>query len=198
MDRRLFLQFPLVATALTAGAKMASAHGAAKTAAMAPAEPGPPKKGIKVDRGKDRNQEELHIMGGQFDLKVSSSDSNGQFLLYDTIRIEKGGPALHLHYSQDEFFYVISGEFLVKVGDDSFRLGAGDFAFAPRMVAHAFAKVSDGPGQMLVMFQPAGTMEDFFKQMAKMGSAIPKDQEKRLKQLWKDHGMEIVGPPLKV
>jgi hypothetical protein len=49
---------------------------------------------------------------------------------------------------------------------------------------------------MLVLFQPAGTMEHFFKEMAKLGPEIPKSQETTLKQLWADHGMEILGPPL--
>jgi len=77
-------------------------------------------------------------------------------------------------------------------------LKAGDSAFAPRKTPHAFAKISEGEGQMLVLFQPAGSMEDFFKQMSKLGKNIPKDQEHLLKDLWAAHGMEIVGPPLKV
>jgi hypothetical protein len=33
--------------------------------------------------------------------------------------------------------------------------------------------------------------------MSKLGKKIPKNQEVALKQLWAEHGMEIVGPPLK-
>jgi len=183
MNRRLFLQFPLVASAMLTHAQTGKTD--------------PPKRGFKVAGRKDRYQEELLIMGGQFDCKVSSKDTNGQWCIYDTYRREKGGPALHFHHNQDEWFYVISGEFIIKVGDDQFNLSPGDAAFAPRKIPHAFAKISEGPAQMLVMFQPAGTMEDFFKQMAKLGKAIPKDQEKKLKELWHTHGMEIVGPPLK-
>jgi len=183
MHRRLFLQFPLVAAAIAAQAQ--SSHDTQ------------PKKGFKVEGHKDRYEEELLIMGGQFDCKVSSKDSGGELLIYDTYRQEKGGPALHIHHQQDEWFYVISGEFIIKVGEDMFNLKPGDSAFAPRKIPHAFAKVSDGDGQMLVLFQPAGAMEDFFKQMAKLGPHVPKDQEKNLKQLWHDHGMEIVGEPLK-
>ncbi|TMI77795.1 MAG: cupin domain-containing protein, partial [Bacteroidetes bacterium] len=71
----------------------------------------------------------------------------------------KGGPAFHLHYRQDEWFYVIKGDFIVRVADDTFTLKPGDSAFAPRTIPHAFAKTSDGEGQMLVLFQPAGMME---------------------------------------
>jgi mannose-6-phosphate isomerase-like protein (cupin superfamily) len=184
MKRRLFLQFPLVASTLIAEAQNPPQQR--------------PKKGIKVAKGKDYYQEELLIMGGQFDCKVSGKSTNGELCIYDTIRHEKGGPALHLHHAQDEWFYVIKGEFIVKVGDDTFSLKDGDSAFAPRTIPHTFAKVSEGDAQMLVLFQPAGSMEDFFKQMSKLGANVPKDQEHKLKELWAAHGMEIVGPPLKV
>ena len=183
MDRRLFLQFPLLASALALHAKNYSKTNSSK--------------GFVVRAGRDRYQEELNIMGGQFDCKVSSKDTDGALLIYDTVRQEKGGPALHFHQSQDELFYIIKGEFIVKVGDDSFNLRAGDFAFAPRKIPHTFAKTNDGEGQMLVMFQPAGSMEDFFKEMGKFGRNIPKDMEHTVKDLFSTHGMQVVGPPLK-
>lgn len=183
MNRRLFLQFPLAASAL-----MTTAQTTPKNR---------PRKGIKVEKGKDRFQEELLIMGGQFDCKISAKDTNGDLCVYDTIRQEKGGPALHIHHHQDEWFYIIKGEFIVKVGEETFNLKAGDSAFAPRTIAHAFAKTSEGEAQMLVLFQPAGSMEDFFKEMAKLGKNIPKNQAEVLKELWETHGMEVVGPPLK-
>jgi mannose-6-phosphate isomerase-like protein (cupin superfamily) len=189
MDRRSFVQFPLFAAALAADVNIANAQVSQN---------GRPKKGIKVDHGKDRFQDELLMMGGQFDCKVSGKDTDGQLCIYDTYREEKGGPALHLHHGQDEWFYVIRGEFVVKVGDELLNLKAGDCALAPRKVAHAFAKVSDGPAQMLVLFQPAGSIEEFFKEMSKLGKEIPKDWQKSLAQLMRKHGMELVGPPLKV
>ena len=183
MQRRLFLQFPLIASALVAKANNDR--------------PNRPNKGFKVAANQDRYQEELFIMGGKFDCKVSSKDTDGDLLIYDTVRHSKGGPAMHLHYHQDEWFYVIKGEFMVQVGEEKFRLTAGDSAFAPRTVPHAFANITEGEGQMLVLFQPAGSMEDFFAQMAKIGKEVPKNQEETLKELWAKHGMKIVGPPLK-
>jgi len=108
MRRRSFLQFPLAASTLVSQAQPLSKDR--------------PNKGFKVDANKDRYQEELLIMGGKFDCKVSSRDTEGDLLIYDTIRQEKGGPAFHLHHFQDEWFYVISGDFIVKVGDEFFSL----------------------------------------------------------------------------
>jgi mannose-6-phosphate isomerase-like protein (cupin superfamily) len=195
MNRRLFLQFPLVASALVADAHDPKIPHDPKTPHDLNKDT--PDKGFKVAAGKDRSQEELLIMGGQFDCKVSGKDTNGALLIYDTLRQEKGGPALHLHHAQDEWFYVMKGEFIVKIGEETFQLKVGDTAFAPRKIPHAFAMISEGEGQVMVLFQPAGSMEDFFKEMSKLGKEIPKNQEARLKELWHEHGMELVGPPLK-
>jgi uncharacterized cupin superfamily protein len=37
-----------------------------------------------------------------------------------------GGGPRHLHHDQDEWIYVIDGEFDFEVGDEQFRLGAGE------------------------------------------------------------------------
>ena len=192
MKRRIFLQIPLLATALVAANQIYADEGPDKTTAKER-----PMKGFKVSTGKARFQKGLNIMGGQFNCIVSSEDTKGELLIYNTVRQEKGGPALHLHHEQDEWFYVIKGEFIVKVGEDTFNLNVGDSAYAPRKIPHAFAKINEGEGQVLVLFQPAGSIEDFFEQMSKFGSSIPKDQEIILKNLYETHGMHVVGPPLK-
>jgi quercetin dioxygenase-like cupin family protein len=188
MKRRNFLKLSIATAAFAMAARAEEATS-----------PGPERagRGFQVGAQKDRYEEELLIMGGRFDLKVSGRDTGGDLCIYDTFRELKGGPALHRHHFQDEWFYVIRGEFMVRVGDDTLSLYPGDSAFAPRKIPHAFAKISDDAGQMLVLFQPAGSMEDFFRQMSKLGKDIPKNQETVLKQLWADHGMEIMGPPLK-
>jgi len=183
MKRRLFLQLPLALSALMADAQANPS--------------GRPNKGFKVAANKDRYQEELLIMGGRFDCKVSAKDTDGDLLVYDTVRQSKGGPAFHLHHQQDEWFYVIKGDFIVKVGEETYNLTAGDSAFAPRTIPHAFAKINEGEAQMLVLFQPAGTMEDFFKEMEKISKEVLPNQDEVLKGLWEKHGMKVVGPPLK-
>jgi quercetin dioxygenase-like cupin family protein len=190
--RRSFLQLPLAAAALALASKMrAATDDKSRDSTRA-------SQGFRVGANHDRHGEDLRIMGGKFNLLISSDDSGGDLLIYDTSRRQKGGPAFHRHHAQDEWFYVLRGEFVVRVGDETLTLRPGDSAFAPRKIPHAFAMTSEGEGQMLVLFQPAGSMEHFFHEMSKLGPAIPQNQETTLKQLWADHGMEIVGPPLKI
>jgi uncharacterized cupin superfamily protein len=54
-----------------------------------------------------------------------------------------------LHHKQDEWFYVIQGEFTAEVGDENFRRRPRDPLLAPRKVAHVWAQVSDKPGTLL-------------------------------------------------
>ena len=84
------------------------------------------------------------------------------------------------------------------MGYNTLELHPGDSALGPRKIPHAFAKIGEGDGQLLVLLQPAGSMEEFFHQMSKPGTAIPGNQEVVLKKLWEQHGMEVVGPPLQV
>lgn len=184
MKRRLFLQLPIAASFLTL---IAQGKNIARVDEH---------KGFKVDAGKDRFNEALALFGGTFTRKVSSKDTNGDFCVYDTTRKEKGGPGLHFHHDQDEWFYVMKGEFLFQVGDQTFTLKAGDSAFGPRKIPHAFAKTSEDEGQMLITFQPAGTIETFFVEASKMSVGIPKDFQRDFTELSRKHGMEVVGPPL--
>ena len=187
MKRRDFLKFPLAAAAFSS-----------IPLAVEPLADGLPRAnhGFRVGTQQDRDDASLSIMGGRFDLKVSAKDTGGELCIYDTVRSTKGGPPLHRHYSQDEWFYIIRGEFLVQVGDDKIKLAPGDSAFAPRRIPHTFAMTSDGEGQMLVLFQPAGSMEAFFREMSRLGKAVSAGQQLP-KRVWEEHGMELLGPPLK-
>lgn len=42
----------------------------------------------------------------------------------------------------------------------------GDSVFGLRKVPHSFAKIGAGDGKLLLLFQPAGQMEEFFKRSA--------------------------------
>lgn len=98
-----------------------------------------------------------------------------------------------MHQEQDEWFRVIKGEYDIKAGEELFRCKAGDSVFVPRKVAHAFAKVNEGPGILLTMFQPAGGMEEFFSERRKRGPFANQQEEQTF---WRTYGMEILGPPL--
>ena len=152
--------------------------------------------GINIPAGGDRFQEGRKVFGSRgIDFKMSSLDTNGDLFIVEVTDNSKGGPPRHLHHEQEEGFYVIAGEYIVEIGDGRYMLGPGDSVLAPREVPHAWAHVGEGTGRQLIVFQPAGKMEAFFGELAKV-AGIP--QPEVMQRLFSSHGMEMTGPPLPV
>jgi len=147
---------------------------------------------LRVAAGEDRFGEHRGLGISSIAFKVSTQDSGGLFILENTFR-EKGGPARHLHFDQDEWFYCLEGEFIVEVGEERIRLNPGDSLLATRKVPHVWAYAGDTRGRILITFMPAGKMEAFFREVTKADAMPPQDPG-----LWRAHGMELLGPPLPV
>jgi mannose-6-phosphate isomerase-like protein (cupin superfamily) len=152
-------------------------------------------KGIHVKSGKDRFDKPISLFEGDtFHTKVSAKDSDSDVYVFESSRVKEGGPSLHYHFDQDEFWYILSGEFLFKVGEETFTAKAGDSVFGPRKVPHAFAKIGEGEAKLLMFFQPAGKMEAFFKKLSEgVTKNMTAEEQDKLRE---EHGFKRVGPPL--
>ena len=154
-------------------------------------------KGFAVKSGESRSGQHLKMKGvtlNVLDLKISSKDTDGALAVFEqTGHTPKGGPPLHLHLFQDEMFYVVEGDYLFQVGEEKYQLSAGDTIFLPRKVQHAFVQLTD-KGRLIVTYQPAGKMEEFFKKTDAWTSP-PSAAEIAL--AFEACDMKVVGPPLK-
>ncbi|MCB0744565.1 MAG: cupin domain-containing protein [Ignavibacteriae bacterium] len=155
-------------------------------------------KGFKVKAGEARFKESYTMKGvtlNKLDIKISAKDTNGNLAVFEqTGHTPKGGPPLHIHPFQDEWFYVVEGEYLFQVGDEKFEMKSGDTIFLPRDIQHAFVQLTEN-GKMIVSYLPAGKMEDFFKATDKWTSPPSKEE---IVKVFADHDMKVVGPPLTV
>jgi len=176
VERRTFL-----GVAATALPMVASAQGAGVA------------KAVLVKAGEDRYGEHKGLGISTIDFKVAAEDSRGAALVIENTNRAKGGPARHLHVEQEELFYVIEGEYLMEIGQERFTLKPGDSVLAPRQLPHVWAYVGDSVGRILITFTPPGRMEAFFREVAKNNSMPPQDPK-----IWQAHGMELLGPPLRV
>ncbi len=147
---------------------------------------------LRVGVNEDRFGEHRGLGVSEITFKVTPKDSNDIFIIENTFH-EKGGPAKHLHYNQDEWFYAVEGVFLFEIGQEQFRLQPGDSVLAPRKIPHVWAYSGTQRGRILIAFLPAGKMESFFREVTKANAMPPQDPE-----LWHSHGMELLGPPWKV
>lgn len=153
------------------------------------------KNGFKVAKNSDRFDAAITLMEGDtFFTKIATADTDGDMFAFESTRVVKGGPPLHYHYTQDEWFYILEGEFSFKIGSEMFGAKAGDSLFGPRMVPHAFTKTNEGIARMLITYQPAGKMELYFKEVSQGLYKNLTEQEKQA--IRQAHGFEVVGPAL--
>ncbi|PJJ61014.1 cupin domain-containing protein [Hymenobacter chitinivorans] len=153
-------------------------------------------KGFLVKAGQDRASQPMALFDGDtFLTKIAAQDTEGDIYVFESSRVKEGGPAHHYHFDQDEWWYVLSGEFLIKVGDTVYEAKAGDSVFGPRMVPHSFAKVGAGEGRLLMIFQPAGKMEECFR---KISQGLTRNMSEAEQDAFRvAHGFKRVGPPLR-
>jgi quercetin dioxygenase-like cupin family protein len=143
-----------------------------------------------VEAGQDRLGE-THSLGFSTILfKVLPRETSSGLFVIEHKGLGHGGPPVHFHLHQEEWFYVMEGEVLFQVGDSQKRLTAGESILGPRGIPHGFAGVGEKPAHMLIAFTPAGKMEEFFRDVA-----VP-NGPKMDAPLFARYDMQYVGPPL--
>ena len=157
--------------------------------------------GFRVPAGEDRFGDHVKLHGHPVDCKVSASDTGGAMAVFE---ITTGWPH-HRHRDQDEWLYVVEGELHCVVADRRFRVAAGGSVFIPRTVAHGWGPVDDTPCRVVSVFQPAGDMEQFFREVGSAKDLITKEQAINktytgeqvvtLRRLFDAHGMDLLPPP---
>src|SRR5882757_2298083 len=88
--------------------------------------------GFSVAAGNDRFGEHIKLGGEPNDCKVSAQDTQGALCVFEFTG--SGGGPRHLHHDQDEWIYVVEGEFDFQLGEERFRVRAGECVFVPRKV----------------------------------------------------------------
>ncbi len=155
-------------------------------------------KGFKVNSGDARFGTHYKMKGvtqNTLDIKISGKDTENDLAVFEQTGLTpNGGPPLHIHPFQDEWFYVIEGNYLFQVGDDKYQLKPGDTIFLPRNIQHAFLQLTE-KGKMIVSYLPAGKMEAFFEVTDKWTSRPTKEE---IAIVFADHDMQVVGPMLKL
>ena len=153
---------------------------------------------FKVSAGEARFGTKYKMKGvtlNTLDIKISGKDTHNNLAVFEQTGLTPfGGPPLHVHPNQDEWFFVTEGNYLFQCGSETFNLTAGDTIFLPRNIAHAFIQLSD-KAKTIVSYQPAGKMEEFFASTDKW--IKPPSKEEVIK-VFADHDMQVVGDVLKV
>jgi len=122
------------------------------------------------------------------EMLATREQTGGSFGVWRYTKVLEGGPPLHIHRTEDEFFYVLSGEFHFQLGDCIKHAPAGSFVFIPQDMVHTFQHVGPEPGVLLGSVHPGG-LEGFFQ-------GLPGADKETVRALFKKYNMDVVGPPL--
>jgi quercetin 2,3-dioxygenase len=123
------------------------------------------------------------------ELLATSEQTRGALGLIRQTIAPKGGPPAHIHGAEDEFFYVVSGEFKFKLGDRIVNAPSRSIVFVPRGTVHTFQNIGTEPGVLLVGVTPGGLEKMFAERQG-----VDADTNRSLMKM---HNMEVVGPPLR-
>jgi mannose-6-phosphate isomerase-like protein (cupin superfamily) len=98
-------------------------------------------------------------------VKASTADTGGLCTVWEGL-VPGGtvGAGLHYHRGRDEFFYVLQGEVVLRLGNETHAAPAGTFAFVPRGTVHGFHNAGRDNATLLVMHHPGG-FEQFLEAM---------------------------------
>ena len=97
-----------------------------------------------------------HVLGADLTIKISSRDTGGAFTVFEGRTRPQEGPPLHRHRDQDEWWYIVEGEYLFEVDGQEIHACAGATVFAPRGSRHTFQNIGAVTGRTVTTVVPGG------------------------------------------
>ncbi len=141
----------------------------------------------------------LWMLGGLYEVKVSSDESGGAMTIMEMTTPPGMGPPPHTHPGT-ESVYVLDGTLRYHIGDEVTEGGPGSVFHIPAGMVENFEPTGDKPLRVLVVYTPGG-MDRFFAEygeVAKSRDLPPPDESppdiERLMAVAARHGMEIILP----
>ncbi|MFJ2189782.1 cupin domain-containing protein [Kitasatospora sp. NPDC087861] len=129
----------------------------------------------------------LTVFGNRFSLKVGGDDTAGSLAIIEATFAPGTRAPPHLHHTHTESFYVVSGLFRFRAGDELTEVGPGGFRYLPRKAAHGFTNIGDEPGKLLSVINPAGYERHF----EEISALLPHEAtEERLREIFQRYDQE--------
>jgi len=155
---------------------------------------------IASGRGRQSLERSVWYNGWLMTFLATAEDTQGQFALIELVARKGNVPPPHIHYREEETFYVLEGEMTVAVGDCTVRVTPGTMVIVPRHTVHSFAIESEQL-RVLTLLTPAG-MEGWFKEFSVPAPAmtLPPPEEPSYSEIQKmlaaapKFGIEFVSP----
>jgi uncharacterized RmlC-like cupin family protein len=111
----------------------------------------------------------------------------------DPPRRAYSGAPLHVHHEQDEWLYILGGEFVAEVGGTRIRLKTGDSLLMPMKIPHRWSNAGTPTSGAIHLYTPAGTMDLSWDPSPQ--DDTPQTPQQR-KADFERYGMSLLGDPL--
>lgn len=132
----------------------------------------------------------LNVMGVATDVLLTAHETQGACSMFRiTVPAGFANPP-HVHWFEDETFYILDGELEVTVGSIPTVVKAGQAALGPRRIIHSFANRTDRPVTAIVHASPGG-LDRFFEACDAAFPAGATIDPTRLIDLIERHGMSV-------
>ena len=99
--------------------------------------------------------------GGIYRIVTTTAQTGGIHFALDCTEKPGGGPPLHVHETEEEYFFVTEGEFTFSIDGKITKAKAGESVFVPRGKVHCFKNCTNQDARMLALFTP-GNIEGYF------------------------------------
>jgi len=111
----------------------------------------------------------LKAFGLDLKILLATEATNGTLSVLMAWHKPGEGPPDHVHYSQDEMFFVLEGRYEVTAGGETATVGRGALVFTPRHVVHRFKNVGKTTACMIDFTMPGGH-DHYFKAIAALAA----------------------------
>jgi mannose-6-phosphate isomerase-like protein (cupin superfamily) len=131
--------------------------------------------------------EQYAFFGTTTTIKITAEQTGGEMSLLEVAVPPNSSAPLHVHYSEDETFWILEGRATFEVGEERIEAGPGDCLFGPRDIPHRFETGEEGV-RMLFLLTPGG-FDEFVRE------ASDPANEDRIPEIVKKYGNELLEPP---
>jgi len=142
--------------------------------------------------------EQIWFLNALLTVKATGATTGGAFDMVEELLPPGFSPPPHIHYREEECFYIISGQMTFTCGDRTIAAGPGAFIILPRGILHTFRVEGTEPARTLMINTPAGLI-GFFREMGRpaptptLPPAAPPDVAK-LRRISEAYGCAIPVP----
>jgi mannose-6-phosphate isomerase-like protein (cupin superfamily) len=134
--------------------------------------------------------------------KATAENTHGIYSLFEISTPSRDGMLPHLHWYEDETFWVLEGTYRFLFDMEALDLGVGGYIFVPRGILHSFTNNGRSTARMLSFVTPGGIHERFFAEAGKPavesgGLLTPPDPSDlaRIIKIARKYGIEMHQPP---